>query len=318
MLGLTKPTHFILMKSECRSRFRLSFRVAAPLALGLAIATTTPFPAAAGSLKLPPLTVDSGSPRLPGKFIWADLVTDDALKVPEFYSQMFQWEFRSYGSYLIAFRDDRPLAGVFQRPRPADSKANPRWFGYISVPDVEKAKQAVTKAGGRVMAEPAKQPKRGEQAVFADPEGALFGVIKSSAGDPDDFQAEPGEWVWVQLLSRDGRKAADFYRAVAGYDVVENTEPGRQADYVLTSRGFARATVRTLAADKPNVQPHWLPFVRVKSISESVAQATRLGGKVIVEPRPDLLEGKVAVVADPTGAAIGILEWQPGLLKGGR
>jgi hypothetical protein len=308
----------ILPHRRDRTRgFRAESGSFAALALLAALGTAV-IAAAAGAPKLPPLTTASGSPHLPGKFVWADLVTDDARKVPEFYSQMFQWEFRSYGGYLIAFRDDRPLAGVFQRPRPADSKANPRWFGYISVSDVEQAKQAVTKAGGRVMAEPAKQPKRGEQAVFADPEGALFGVIKSSSGDPDDFQADPGEWIWIQLLSRDGRKAADFYRAVAAYEVVENTEPGRQADYVLTSRGFARATVRTLAADKTNVQPHWLPFVRVKSIGESVALATKLGGKVIVEPRPDLLEGKVAVVADPTGAAIGILEWQPGLLKGGR
>ena len=50
----------------------------------------------------------------------------------------------------------------------------------------------MTKAGGRVLAPPQKMPKRGEQAVFADPEGALFGVVKSSSGDPEDFLAEPG------------------------------------------------------------------------------------------------------------------------------
>ena len=143
-------------------------------------------------------------------------------------------------------------------------------------------------------------------------------MVKSSAGDPEDFLAEPGEWIWVQLMSRDARKAADFYRAVAGYEVVENTEPNRQSDFVLTSHGFARATVRTIAADKPDAQPTWLPFVRVKDIGDSVALARKLGGKVLVEPRPEVLDGKVAVVADPRGAAVGILEWQPALLKGGR
>ena len=29
-------------------------------------------------------------------------------------------------------------------------------------------------------------------------------------------------------------------------------------------------------------------------------------------------DGKVAVIADPTGAAIGILDWHEGMLKGGR
>ena len=57
------------------------------------------------------------------------------------------------------------------------------------------------------------------------------------------------------------------------------------------------------------MQPTWLPFVRVKNVSESVAQAKQLGGKVLMEPKPELFDGKVAVIADPTGAAIGFLEW---------
>jgi len=152
--------------------------------------------------------------------------------------------------------------------------------------------------------------------VFADPEGAVFGVVKSSAGDPEDFLAEPGEWIWIQLLSRDARKAAEFYRAVSGYEIVENTRSNRLNDYVLTSEGYARGTIRTMRNADPKVQPTWLPFVRVKNVAESVALAKQLGGKVVFEPKPELLEGKVAVIADPTGAAIGILEWSEGLAKG--
>ena len=87
---------------------------------------------------------------------------------------------------------------------------------------------------------------------------------------------------------------------------------------MLTSEGYARATVRTIPSVDEKVQPTWLPFVRVKNVAESVARAKQLGGKVLVEPRPGLLDGNVAVIADPTGAAIGILEWHEGLLKGGR
>jgi uncharacterized protein len=146
----------------------------------------------------------------------------------------------------------------------------------------------------------------------------LFGVIKSSAGDPEDFLAEPGEWIWIQLLSRRGRAAAEFYRSVGGYDIIENSSPGRLSDYVLASMGFARATVRTIPQERDQVNPTWLPFVRVKHTSEAVAKARELGGTVLVEPKPEFLQGKVAVVSDPTGAAIGLLEWQEGLLKGGR
>src|SRR5262249_39012090 len=159
------------------------------------------------------------------------------------------------------------------------------------------------------LAPPQQLPERGEQAVFADPEGAVFGVLASSSGDPEDFLADVGDWIWIQLLSRDARRAAAFYRDVAGYEVVENDEVERLGDYLLVSEGYARATVRTLSSARPDVQPTWLPFVRVRSIGESVAAAKRLGGAVQLEPSPALLDGRVAVVADPTGAAIGLLEW---------
>jgi len=267
--------------------------------------------------QLPPLTT-SGSPRLPGKFVWADLVTDDVPAARKFYSQLFGWTFRTVGDYIVVCNDDRPLGGMFQRPRPQDQSARPRWFGYISVSNVERAKKTVTQSGGKVLLEPQKLPERGEQAVFADAEGAMFGVIKSSSGDPQDFLADPGDWIWIQLLSRDAKQASEFYRAVGGYDVVENATTNRQSDYVLTSEGYARATVRAIQTADTKVRPTWLPFVRVKSVAETVALAKQLGGKVLVEPGPKLLDGKVAVIADPTGAAIGILEWDENLLKGGR
>jgi uncharacterized protein len=268
---------------------------------------------------LPPLTTVSDNPRLPGKFVWADLVTDDVVAARKFYGALFGWSFSDYGGYVIAKNDDRPVCGMFQRPRPVDApQAKPRWFGYISVASVDRARNAVLNAGGRELAAPKQLPERGEQAVFADAEGAIFGVVKSSSGDPEDFLADPGDWIWIQLLSRNAKLASEFYRAVGGYDIVENNSTNRQSDYVLTSEGYARATVRTIRTDDARVTPNWLPFVRVLSVSESVAKVRELGGKILVEPKPELLDGKVALIADPTGAAIGILEWDGGPAKGGR
>jgi uncharacterized protein len=268
--------------------------------------------------QLPPLSNGSSSPRLPGKFVWADLVTDNVPAARKFYSQLFGWSFRQIGDYVIVCNDDRPLGGMFQRSRPTDQSAQPRWFGYISVSSVERAKRTVIKSGGRVLLEPQQFPERGEQAVFADTEGAMFGVVKSSSGDPEDFLADPGDWIWIQLLSHDAKKASEFYRVVGGYEIVENTTTNRGSDYVLTSEGYARATVRTIQTTNAKVQPTWLPFVRVKSVAETVAQARQIGGKVLIEPSPELLNGSLAVIADPTGAAIGVLEWHEGLLKEGR
>jgi uncharacterized protein len=267
---------------------------------------------------LPPLTANAGNPRLPGKFVWVDLVTDDVPAARKFYSRLFGWTFREVGNYTIAANDERPLAGLLPRVKPAAGAAKPRWFGYLSVASVARAEKAVTKAGGKVLAAPQTFPKRGEQAIFADPEGAVFGVIKSSAGDPQDFLPDNGDWVWIELLSHDARKAGEFYRAIGGYEVVENTTSARTNDYVLVSKGYARAAVLTIPTDQEKVRPNWLPFVRVPNVNESVKQAKELGGQVLLGPQPELMEGKVAIIADPTGAAIGIMEWSDAWLKGAR
>ena len=293
------------------------YRVMLASLVTLMLATTAGFAQETRPPVLPPLTTVPDSPRLPGKFVWADLVTDDVSVAQKFYSALFGWSFSDYGGYVIGKNDDRPVCGMFQRPRPADqSQARPRWIGYISVVNVDKARREVLKAGGRELAAPKKMPDRGEQAVFADAEGAIFGVVKSSFGDPEDFLADPGDWIWVQLLSRDAGKASGFYRAVAGYDILENDATNRQSDFILTSEGYSRATVRTIRSSDTRVQPTWLPFVRVKNVVETVALVRQLGGKILVEPSPELLGGKLALIADPTGAAIGILEWSGDPAKG--
>ena len=266
--------------------------------------------------KLPPL--GDGGRRLPGKFVWADLVTDDVPAAAKFYKGLFGWTFDDYGGYVIVSNEERPLAGMFQKPRPADPKSKPRWFGYISVPNVEKAQTAVTKAGGRVLAPMKKFPGRGEQAVFADPEGALFGAVRSSTGDPADFEADVGDWIWIQMWSRDSLKSAQFYRSVAGYEIDENTSSTRSNDYVLISGKYARGTVLQLPAERTEAKPTWLLFVRVKNVPETCAKAAELGGKVVIPPSPELFKNRVAVVTDPTGAAVGLLEWSEDLLKGGK
>jgi predicted enzyme related to lactoylglutathione lyase len=267
---------------------------------------------------LPPLTTVPGSPRLPGKFVWADLVTDDVPAARKFYGGLFGWTFQDLGNYTIAANEERPLCGMIQRARPNDKSAHPHWFGYLSTRNVESAQRAVLELGGRVLAAPHKFSKRGEQAVFADPEGATFGVIKSSSGDPQDFKADPGDWIWIQLLSHDAAKASQFYSKIGGYDVVANTESNRLSDFVLVSEGYARATVRTIPKERQQVKPDWLPYVRVSSVTDSVVRARQLGGQVLFEPRPEYLQGKVAVVRDPTGAAVGLLEWSDQFVRGGR
>ena len=263
--------------------------------------------------ELPPLTTEAGTPKLPGKFVWIDLVTTNMEAARNFYSRLFGWEFRRVGDaatgYSLVLNGDRPVGGVVDLAARPNAPAVPRWVAYISVPDVAQAQKAIVNAGGRQLVATKALPKRGEQAVFADAEGAVFGVIKSDGGDPADFMAEPGDWIWIQLLSRDVSKATGFYRSVAGYEVVENTQSSRKNQFLLVSGTFARAAVSQLPTSHPKAPPIWLPFVRVENLAQSLTVAQQLGGRIAVMPRADLFEGRMSVVADPSGALVGLMQW---------
>ena len=98
-------------------------------------------------------------------------------------------------------------------------------------------------AGGKVVYAPVMLGERGETAVFKDPEGVLFGVVKSKNGDPPDYAGDVNEWYWVDLWTDDVEKAATFYRAVVGYDTLPIADDGPRSGLHLLSGGFARAGI---------------------------------------------------------------------------
>jgi len=50
----------------------------------------------------------------------------------------------------------------------------------------------------------------------------------------------------------------------------------------------------------------------------TVALVENLGGRLLVAPRPDLFDGKVALFADPNGAMFRVLEWDALQTEGGK
>ena len=58
-----------------------------------------------------------------------------------------------------------------------------------------------------------------------------------------------------------------------------------------------------------DVLPNWLPTIRVTDVHATVAKAVALGGRVIMAPRDDVRNATVAIIADPTGAALTVQQW---------
>ena len=283
----------------------------AALVAGAAVA----YRADVARLELPPLTSPAVQEHHEGKVIWAELVTPDLAAAKRFYGGLFGWTFQDFHAgrvgYSVARVDGVPVAGLVQRTRPvrpAGRQAPPAWLTFLSVTDVPATAQAIKSHGGRQLPSPHAYRQRGRQAVYADPQGAVFAIMNSRSGDPPDVPVAPGEWMWSALVTRDPATDADFYRQVFGYQVFDagREEEGDSGRLVLVSEEYARASINPLSASAP---PHWVDFVRVTDISAAVAKATQLGGRVLVEPRQDRHGATLALIADPTGARVGLLEW---------
>ena len=247
-----------------------------------------------------------------GKVIWADLVTPDLAAAETFYGGLFGWTFRSTlrgdGDYAVAFLDGRPIAGILQKPIPSNEKRQPAWLTFVAVRDLKTASDIALKQGAKNLAAPRTYAGRGSQSVFADPEGAVFAMLSSSSGDTPDYLASPGDWIWSSLIAHDPKLSADFYKAVFGYDVFDLAPSDDGAVHVILSTDdYARAGIHSLQPGHRH--SHWLNFIRVVDAVESSARAVKLGGRVLVAPHPDRQGGQVAVIADPTGAPLGLMEW---------
>lgn len=291
-----------------RARHRLAPGLLAAL-LGAAPAA----PVWAAPLELPAIVEPASEERHPGKVIFVELVTPDLAAAKPFYAGLFGWTYRDIETagteYAEALLDGQPVAGLVHKQVPAGEHRQPAWLTFIAVRDVDAAKAIALQHGAKVLFEPHTIPRRGREAVFEDPQGAVFAVLASSSGDPPDVLAEPGEWIWSSLRTSDPGAAAAFYQTLFGYDAFDLPSDDGRKHLLLATEDYARAAVNALPANRPNAYPHWLNYIRVEDAAKTTAKVAALGGRVLVEPRVDRHGGKVAVVADPAGAHFGLLEW---------
>jgi len=270
-------------------------------------------PAISAELPVPALVVPAVQEHHVGKIVFVELVTPDIAAAKQFYGGLFNWTFHDIdtkmGKYTEALMNGQAVAGFIHRPVAANQHKQPAWLSFIAVRDVDAVKKAAVEHGGKVLYEPHDIPDRGREAVFADPQGAVFAVLASTNGDPADVLAANGEWIWSSLITVDPDTDAAFYQDLFDYEVFELPAGPKTQHLMFASENFARASANSLPSDKAITPPHWLNYVRVDDTAKMAAKVIALGGHVLVEPRIDRHGGKVAVVADTSGAPFGLIEW---------
>lgn len=296
---------FNRMNTTLPYRRLATFAAVAGLLLGIGL------PVSLRAADFPPLNTPATHESHPGKFVWAELFTADSAAAAKFYSGVFGWTavtLEQHGvAYTVLSNGTHPVAGVRQRGPSATPRAS-RWINYITVTDLATTLAFVTKAGGEIRAPAREFPQLGAQAIFTDPEGSPVGLVQSSSGDSADDEPAPGEWNWFHLFVKNPVAAADFYRQVFSYDVAPDARVGRNTELLFSNGVVNRGGVSALP-DRPDAKPGWLGVIRVANLDETLARVPALGGEVIVAPHEATLGSRFAVIADPTGGSVGVVEY---------
>jgi predicted enzyme related to lactoylglutathione lyase len=116
----------------------------------------------------------------------------------------------------------------------------------------------------------------------------------------------PGTFSWAELVTSDPDAAKGFYTKLFGWDYDDRPTGPDGPPYSMALRDGHH--VAALFGDDSQ-PPHWNCYVTVESADETAQKATDNGAGLVREAFDVMEVGRMAVIADPTGAALFL--WEP-------
>ena len=113
-------------------------------------------------------------------------------------------------------------------------------------------------------------------------------------------------FVHVELQTTDLKKARDFYAKLFDWKLEDAPVPGF-GTYTMIGVGEGTGG-GMMSSPMPGVPSHWLAYVDVSDLASATKKAKDLGAKVLVDSQAVADMGKFSIIADPTGAVLGL--WQ--------
>lgn len=119
-----------------------------------------------------------------------------------------------------------------------------------------------------------------------------------------------GAFCWSECSTSDVEGAKGFYGEVFGLEAEETPLPdgGIYVQFQKDGKYVAGLTPQQPQEREQGIPPHWNTYIAVEDADLVTKEAERLGGTIAAPPFDVLESGRMAVVIDPTGAAIGF--WQ--------
>lgn len=239
---------------------------------------------------------------------WADLSTPDLPGAQRFYGALLGWTFDEgdpeMGHYTICRRDGQMVAGI--APKQPGMDIPTMWSVYLQSSDLDASARQIDEGGGKLLMPPMEIPGQGRMLFAFDPTGAAFGLWEPGNHRGAERFDEPGAMCWHEVNTRDGAAADAFYRSLFPY---KQTQIGDGSfDYTVWNLDGTDVCGRLqMTAEWAGLPPHWMTYFSVADCDAAVATVRELGGKVMHGPF-DSPHGRIAVVADPHGAAFSVIQ----------
>ena len=121
---------------------------------------------------------------------------------------------------------------------------------------------------------------------------------------------------WVDLGTTDVEAAKKFYGALFGWTSEDQPTDMGMPYTMFSKNGKAVAGGSPLPPDmaEQGAPPMWNSYINVDSVDETISKVEDAGGSVVMPAMDVMTAGRMAFIADPAGAAIGL--WQAGDHKG--
>jgi uncharacterized protein len=117
----------------------------------------------------------------------------------------------------------------------------------------------------------------------------------------------PNPFVHIELHTGDVDKAKDFYSGLMDWKL-EDMDMGPMT-YTMVHVGEDGVGGGMVAKQSDDAPTAWMPYVNVDDLDASTEKVKSLGGTILAERQEVPNMGSFAIIADPTGATIGL--WQP-------
>jgi predicted enzyme related to lactoylglutathione lyase len=117
-----------------------------------------------------------------------------------------------------------------------------------------------------------------------------------------------GQIIWTDLTVADAPRLRDFYGSVTGWSYAPVEVEGYQDFNMVAPDGTAVAGICHARGVNAGLPAQWLIYVMVASLDHAVAATIAGGGEVVTGPVALSPTARYAVIQDPAGAYLALLE----------